>query len=255
VKALQAARRFLEEGRPAVLAMVVDGPGTGRRALYAGEGLVEGGMPKAIAAAVGADASALLEQGRSRSVSYGDSRVFIEVLTPPARLVVIGAGHAGQALAALATLVGFHVVVCDPRPALAAADRFHGSVETIVGWPHEVLDELGLDLRTSVVILSHDSRVEDPLLPLLLDSPVPYIGAMGSRRTHAARLERLRAAGCAEDDLARIHGPVGLDIGAETPEEMAVAILAEIILVRSRSGSGLPLKGVQGSIHGPAAGS
>lgn len=248
MRTLHAARRLLEQGRRAALATVIDGPGTGQRALFGDEGLVEGGLPEAVSALVAADAVEMLQR-RSRTLTYGDSRVFIEILTPPPRLVVVGAGHGGESLAALAALVGFEVVICDPRAALATADKFPEDTEIVVGWPHEELDRLGLDGRTSVVILSHDDRVEGPLLPLLLDSPVPYIGVMGSRRTHAARLDRLRGVGRTDHDLARIRGPVGLDIGAETPEEMAVAVLAEVILARSGAGTGLSLQGVDTPIH------
>jgi xanthine dehydrogenase accessory factor len=247
VKTLYAARRLLEEGRPAALATVIEGPEAGRRALFDGEGLVEGELPEDIAAEVAAAAVELLVHGRSCSVSCGGSRVFVDVLEPRPRLVVVGAGHAGEVLAAMAGLAGFDVVVCDPRAAFAVPDRFPAVAQIIVGWPHEVIGELNLDGRTSVVILSHDAKIEDPLLPLLLDSPVGYIGVMGSRRTHAGRLERLRASGCEDDELARIRGPVGLDIGAGTPEEMAVAILGEVILARSATGTGLPLCGLAGS--------
>jgi len=139
--------------------------------------------------------------------------------------------------------------VCDPRPAFTLPERFPDADRVVVGWPGDVVDQVQLDSRTYVVSLTHDTRVEGPLLPVVLQSPARYVGAMGSRRTHAKRIERLAGEGWDAAALERIHGPVGLDIGAERPSEVAVSILAEMIQARYRSGTGEALRGREGRIH------
>ncbi len=157
-----------------------------------------------------------------------DSNTFISIHNPPPQLLVAGAVHIAQALLPMARIAGFAPVVCDPRSSFAAAHRFPG--ETLrEGFADEVFPEVGPDARTAVVTLSHDPKIDDPALEAALASPAFYIGALGSRRTHAARLERLAGRGWGPGDLARIHGPVGLDIGARSPAEIAVAILAEMV--------------------------
>ena len=141
------------------------------------------------------------------------------------------------------------MIVADARKAWATHERFPDVDELIVGWPDAVFEKVGLDRRTYVVLLSHDARFENPVFPEVRGAPVRYIGAMGSRRTHRERAVRLQGDGWSDEEIGRIHGPVGLDIGAETPEEMAVAILAEIIQVRYGHGTGLSLRGTAGRIH------
>lgn len=154
--------------------------------------------------------------------------VFLRVYPPPVRLVVVGAVHVAQPLAAMARAAGLAVVVVDPRRAFATEDRFPG-VRLVRSWPAEGLEALAPDRRTAVVTLSHDPKLDDPGLVAALESPAFYVGALGSRRTHARRLDRLREAGVGEDALQRIHGPVGLKVGARTPGEIAVSILAEVV--------------------------
>jgi xanthine dehydrogenase accessory factor len=144
--------------------------------------------------------------------------------------------------------MGYRVTVADSRAVFATEERFPGS-RVLVGNPEEILDQITLDRRTWVIVLSHEKRLEDPVIEAALKSPVRYIGAMGSRRTHALRVERLQEKGFSDDDIARIHGPVGLDIGAESPQEVAVSILAEMTQVRYGHGSGMPLRGVEGRVH------
>ncbi|MDP8958512.1 MAG: XdhC family protein [Actinomycetota bacterium] len=251
----QALRRAIREERLAALATVVAGPGTGVRALLDYDhGVVAGSLPdelpNEVMEDVLADARSLMENERSRTLGYGEGReVFIETVAPDPRLVVFGAVHVAQPLVKIAKELRFRVTVTDARAAFTTRERFPQADELLVGWPDQVLDKLELDRRTYVVLLTHDARFEDPVLPAVLASPARYVGAMGSRRTHARRLEKLRAGGWEPDQLERIHGPVGLDIGAEQPAEVAVSILAEMIQVRYGAGSGEPLRGRQGRIH------
>ncbi len=152
---------------------------------------------------------------------------FLRPFNPPLRLLVIGAVHIAQPLVAMARLTGYEVVVVDPRQAFASAARFP-DVALVSEWPDRALESLAPDARTAVVTLSHDPKLDEPALAIALRSSAFYVGALGSKKTHAARLERLRALGLGEEALARIHAPVGLAIGARSPAEIAVSILAEI---------------------------
>jgi xanthine dehydrogenase accessory factor len=176
-----------------------------------------------------AEVAAVLSAMRdNRSVLDPDTNRFVQVFNPPLRLVVVGAVHIAQQLVPLATTAGYDVTVVDPRRAWASGERFP-AVALRTDWPDEALKALAPDHRTAVVTLTHDPKLDDPALAAALASPAFYIGALGSRRTQAKRLDRLRAAGFDAAALARIHGPVGLDIGAKGPAEIAVSILAEII--------------------------
>lgn len=160
-----------------------------------------------------------------RSGMEGD--VFVHVHNPPLRMIVVGAVHIAQALLPLARLAGYDPVLVDPRPAFGAASRFPG--ERIVGdWPDEALDLVGLDARTCVVTLTHDPKLDDPAIFRALRSEIFYLGCLGSTRTHAGRVARLQAAGFTDGEIGRIHAPVGLDIGAQGPGEIAVSIMAEV---------------------------
>lgn len=178
-----------------------------------------------------AEAETLLGSGRSMQLAGGDS-LFARAYVPSPRLLIVGAVHIAQALAPMATAAGFEVIVIDPRGAFASAERFPG-VQLSDEWPDEALARLGLDAATALVALSHDPKLDDPALELALPSTLFYIGALGSRRTHEKRLERLRAAGLGEL-TGRIHSPIGLDLGGRSPAEIAVSILAEVIQVRYR---------------------
>jgi xanthine dehydrogenase accessory factor len=247
---LEAVRRQLDAERLGAALTVIAGPDQGLHAvLDYDDGVVEGKLAPGLEDDVLADARALMEREQSRSVEYGDITVFIETLAPPPHLIVFGAVHTAQPLTVFATQLGFKVFVSDSRPAFTTEERFPDA-EVVLGRPDQVVDRLSLDRRTYVVLLSHDARFEDPVLPWVLASPVRYIGAMGSRRTHTKRRQRLAEAGYSEAEINRIHGPVGLDIGAETPAEVAISILAEIIQVRYGSGTGLSLRGREGRIHG-----
>lgn len=159
-----------------------------------------------------------------------DERVFVTIHNPPLRLLVVGAVHIAQALVQIARVAGYDPVLIDPRDTFGAQDRFPG--ETIVNdWPDDGVRAFGLDTRTALVLLTHDPKLDDPALEAALRSDVFYIGALGSKRTHAARVTRLRDAGFSEAEIGRIHGPVGLDIGAANPAEIALSIMAEITRV------------------------
>jgi len=232
VDVLRAAQAAAAAGSPAVVATLLDPPDAARRAAFAADGsILAGALPDGLREPVREAVSAALASDRSGTVEVAGREVFLEIVAPAPRLVVLGAGPASEPLVEMAASCGFDVVVADPRPAFAEASRFPGAVEVLVGWPEDLEGRLRIDERTFVVSLLHDERFEGPMLPMVLDSPARYIGAMGSRRTHAKRLERLAGQGYA-DAAERIHGPVGIDIGAETPAEIAVAILAEVISVR-----------------------
>ena len=157
-----------------------------------------------------------------------ESRLFAAIHNPPPRMVVVGGVHIAQPLMQMARLAGFDAVLVDPRESFASADRFPG--ETLIhDWPHEALEAQGLDARTAVVTLTHDPKLDDPAIETALRSEAFYVGCLGSTRTHAKRVTRLGAGGFGADAIARIHAPVGLDIGARSPAEIAVAILAEIV--------------------------
>ena len=176
-----------------------------------------------------AEIAQCLNSSESRPLSLGDDPVFLHTLTPPIRVVIVGATHVGQVLADLANRIGYDVVV-DPRAAFASADRL-GDFKSLTDWPEISLKSLGLDLRTAVVALTHAAAIDDEALTEALRSRCLYIGALGSTRTHAKRLQRLAAAGFNDADLARISAPVGLPIGAKGPAEIAVSIIAEIVKV------------------------
>lgn len=164
---------------------------------------------------------------RSASVEGADGETFLHVFNPPLRLLIVGAVHIAQPLSQMAAIAGYDVVVIDPRGAFATDARFPG-IELVPEWPDEGLEALELDHRTAVVTLTHDPKLDDPALTVALKSEVFYIGSLGSTRTHAARLERLRGEGFDEEALGRINGPIGLHIGARSPAEIALAIMAQV---------------------------
>ena len=167
---------------------------------------------------------------RSRTIQSNDPdghRLFVHVFNPPKRLIVVGAVHIAQSLAPMAVLAGYDVTVVDPRGTFASDERFPG-VALADGWPDDALEALAPDWRTAIVTLTHDPKLDDPALTVALRSDAFYIGALGSKRTHAQRLDRLRESGCSENHFTRIHGPVGLDIGATSPAEIALSILGQI---------------------------
>jgi xanthine dehydrogenase accessory factor len=174
-----------------------------------------------------------MDVGKSETVEIGGQKIFLNVYVPPARLIIVGAVHIAQALAPMAAMLDFDVTVVDPRGAWATSQRFPG-VKVVKDWADEAFQAMGLDSSTAVVTLTHDPKLDDPALETALRSDVFYVGALGSKRTHARRKERLSEAGIAEEQFTRIHGPVGLNIGAKSPAEIAISILGQIIEVRAR---------------------
>ncbi len=229
-----AALAAVHAERPALLARVIaPGDRVGTVGLLADKSERWG----AELAALALEAREALEQGLSRiaPARLADGRealVFLEAMPAPPLLVIVGATHVGVALAHLAREVGFRVIVADPRPALANRDRFPSADEILLAWPDEALARLDLARDASVAVLSHDPKFDRPALSGALRSDAGYIGAIGSRRTNEERFARLREEGFAEADLARVHAPIGLDLGARTAEETALAILAEVLAVR-----------------------
>ncbi|ACP25295.1 XdhC/CoxF family protein [Sinorhizobium fredii NGR234] len=172
--------------------------------------------------------SETLRSGRPSLATLAERSVFINTYLPPPRLVVIGAVHISQALARLAPVAGFDMSIIDPRTAFATAERFHG-VELLADWPEDVLPMRPLDPYTALAAVTHDPKIDDYPIRAALDAGCFYVGALGSRKTHASRVERLRSAGVPEEAIGRIKAPIGLNIGAASPAEIAIAVLAEII--------------------------
>ncbi len=182
-----------------------------------------------------AAAVALIED-KSRLVDSDQGQCFLHAFNPPLRMLVIGAVHIAQPLAQMAAVTGYDVTIIDPRGAFVSEERFPG-LTVSAEWPDEALIKLGLDHRTAVVTLTHDPKIDDPALHIALRAPVFYIGCLGSNRTHGLRIERLAADGFTEAEIGRIHGPIGLDIAAKSPAEIAVAILAEVTQALRRQGA------------------
>ncbi|MFO1072784.1 MAG: XdhC family protein [Geminicoccaceae bacterium] len=217
---LAALNRARGEKRRVCLVRYLD---TAALALTVDGAAMLGELPEDVAEA----AAAALRRDQSGLVETSRGATFLQVFNPPLRLVVIGAVHIAQALAPMAALLGYHVTVVDPRRAFATDSRFP-EVAMTTEWPDEALAALAPDRRTAVVALTHDPKIDDPGLDVALRSEAFYIAALGSRRTHAGRLERLRGLGHDAGTLARIHGPAGLAIGAVSPAEIAVSVLAEM---------------------------
>jgi len=238
---LDAVRAALVEDRPLALLSVVEGEHAGARAAVAGDGRWIGSLGDAAcdAAAHGA-ASSRLASGLAGIEEIAGVSVFVDPIVPAPRLAIVGAVHIAIPLCRMANAAGYSVIVVDPRAAFLTEARIPDAAQLIARWPDDALPQLDLGPRDAAVCLAHDPKFEDPALAVLLRSRVGYIGAIGSRTTHGKRVGRLREAGFEEEAVARIHSPVGLDLGAATPAEIAVAILAEVVAVRrGRSGGTL----------------
>ncbi|MCQ4083126.1 XdhC family protein [Streptomyces sp. RB6PN25] len=280
---LAGALGAVAAGDAAAVARIVSGPAEllGEALVVAADGSYDGGFgDPELDATVRAETAAFLEVGRTGTVEIGNRlasadqeqseggaqrsgsfcgealKLIIESSVPPPRMLVFGAIDFAAALVRAGKFLGYHVTVCDARPVFATKARFPEADEVVVDWPHRYLDSQVLDGRAALCVLTHDAKFDIPLLQRALKLPVGYVGAMGSRRTHLQRLDRLREVGVTELELARLHSPIGLDLGARTPEETALSIAAEIVAHR-RGGSGQSLTRSGGPIHhdtAPAAG-
>jgi xanthine dehydrogenase accessory factor len=239
-----AVRDLVRSDRRGALVTVVAGPGIGAKLLVT-PGAVEGSLgDPALDDEAARIARELLPAEEAAVREVAGRQLFFDVYAPQPRLLIVGAVDFAEALARLARFTGFKVTVVDARERFATTERIPDADEVVVAWPHEHLAANPPDDATYAAVLTHEPRFDDPTLTALLRSPVAYIGAMGSRRAHAERLERLREAGFGDADIARISGPIGLDIGAKSPEETAVSILAEVIAARhGRSGGRLSQQG------------
>ncbi|KAB1145244.1 XdhC/CoxI family protein [Streptomyces luteolifulvus] len=258
--ALSAAVR----GEPAAVARVVRGPAglLGRTLLVRPDGshdeAYEGGFggPAELDRTAAAEARALLDTGRTGTVDLsedgshcpGGLTLLVESSVPAPRMIVFGAIDFAAALVRVGKFLGYHVTVCDARPVFATRARFPEADDIAVDWPHRYLRRTETDGRTVLCVLTHDAKFDVPLLTAALRMPVAFVGAMGSRRTHTDRERRLREAGLGARELARLRSPIGLDLGARTPEETALSIAAEIVAAR-RGGTGVPLTGSGTPIH------
>ncbi|MGW1048662.1 XdhC family protein [Streptomyces sp. NPDC002521] len=254
--ALAAAAR----GEAAAVARIVEGPAElrGRALLVRPDGSHDGGFgahPE-LDRTVAAEAGAFLDAGRTGTLEIGEQgsrcgaplTVLVESSVPPPRMIVFGAIDFASALVRVGKFLGYHVTVCDARPVFATRTRFPDADEIVVEWPHRYLERTETDGRSVLCVLTHDAKFDVPLLQVALRLPVAYVGAMGSRRTHLDRNQRLRDVGVTELELARLRSPIGLDLGARTPEETALSIGAEIVANR-RGGSGTALTGAHTPIH------
>ncbi|MFC8277668.1 XdhC family protein [Streptomyces sp. NPDC057271] len=244
----------------AALARIVSGPTDlmGRALLVRPDGAYEGslgGHPELDRTAAG-EALAMLDAGRTGTVGIGEDgsrcgqplTLLVESSVPAPRMIVFGAIDFASALVRVGKFLGYHVTVCDARPVFATPARFPEADEIVVEWPHRYLESTEVDGRTVLCVLTHDAKFDVPLLEAALKLPVAYVGAMGSRRTHEDRNKRLREVGVTEIELARLRSPIGLDLGARTPEETALSIAAEIVANR-RGGTGASLTGAHTPIH------
>jgi xanthine dehydrogenase accessory factor len=248
-------------GEPVAVATVISGPGQvgARRVIW-------GDTARGSAGSLGAgqrlddaaddDVRGMLAQGLTGIRHYGEHgerrgdelAVFVNSFAPPPRMFVFGAIDFAAAVARIGKFLGYYVTVCDARPVFATRARFPDADEVVVDWPHRFLAGTEVDGRTVICVLTHDPKFDVPVLEVALRTPAGYVGAMGSRRTHQDRLERLRAVGLTEAELARLRSPIGLDLGARTPEETAVSIAAELIRMRW-GGTGQALTDTDGRIH------
>jgi xanthine dehydrogenase accessory factor len=235
----------VQAGQLVALATVIAGEGLGNKLLIWPAGQSVGSLGSAaLEAEVRQRAAELLAAQRTERFSIvtatGNSEIFVEVHAPPPKLIIVGAVHIAIPLVTFAKALGYITVVLDAREAFATPERFAHADRVLVEWPADVLPTLGLDESTFIVVLTHDEKIDNPTLAVALRSPVRYIGALGSKKTHARRVAALQAAGITAAELARLHAPIGLNLGARRPEEIAVSIIAEMVAVTNAEYAGAP---------------
>jgi xanthine dehydrogenase accessory factor len=254
---LRAVDEAIRADRPVALATLLDGPGAGAKmAVTEDEAVGALGVTPLLDDGVARDARGFLDEGRSMVRSYSargevmgaELRVAIQAFAAPPSMVVFGAIDFSAALAPIAAEIGYRVTIVDAREAFARSPRYAEHAEVVVDWPDRYLAGRELGPRDAVLVFTHDPKFDEPALVAALASGAGYIGALGSRRTHADRAERLRRAGVGEEDLERINSPCGLDVGARTPAETAIAVLGEILALRAHRGGGR-LAEASGPIH------
>jgi xanthine dehydrogenase accessory factor len=252
-----AVHEAAQAGRPAAIATLLDGPRAGARLALVGDGAVLGTLgDEALDRNVARDAAGLLAQGVTALRRYGadgatlgeELRVHVRALASPPQLLVVGATDFSAALAALAAQLGYAVTICDARERFARSSRYARFAEVVTAWPQELLAERTPGPRDAVLAFTHDPKFDEPALIAALASDAGFVGALGSRRTTAERAQRLRAAGLSDEQLARLHAPCGLDVGAGTPHEVAISVLAEILAQRTGR-SARPLRETAGAIR------
>lgn len=245
-----AARKLAAEGTVAVVATVVEGDTVGAKALIT-DSMVTGTLgDDSLDKQIESQVTGSGERPRTGLIeTESGARVFLDVFDPSPQLIIFGAVHTAQALDWFARKLGYRVVVTDARRALATRERFPNTDQLLIGWPDEAFAQLTITPATAIAILSHDPKFDEPALLGALKTEARYIGAVGSRKTNADRRERLQKAGVSDEQIDRIHGPIGLNIGGSTPEEMAISILAEMIAV-THDRDGRPLSASQSAIRG-----
>lgn len=227
----------LEAGRPVALATVVAGPGVGRKLFIWPDGRTQGdlgstGLNEQVVR-YAAERLAIQEPGWATfDLTGGTAEVFVDVFPPLPRLIIVGAVHIAIPLVTMAKVLGFRTIVIDARSAFATRERFPHADELIVEWPSTAMEKLGLDEATYIAIMTHDDKLDIPALQAALASPARYVGILGSTQTHARRVQALKSLGLTDEQLARIHAPIGLRLGAICPEEIALSIMSEVVAVR-----------------------
>lgn len=232
---LERLATAIASGAPVILATIIRGAEheIGRHLLLQRDGSIHGDRADAaFVKCVQEQAAALFQPERSATVTEGTREIFLESYFPPPKLIVVGAVHVAIPLVTFAKELGYKVILIDPRQAFATAERFPTADVLLQRWPEEALAEIGIDASTCLAVLTHDPKFDDPAIKYALQFAPAYLGVLGSRKTHEKRLQRLKADGLTEQQLARLHAPIGLDIAARTPAEIALSIMAEIIAVR-----------------------
>lgn len=226
-------KKRLDEGRPIASVTVIEGPDAGRELVVEESGRVAGQLETGLEEKAISEARAALAEGLSRRSRPQDTEVFIDVIVPPPTLVVVGGVHIAIALTALARTLGYRTVVVDPRGVFGSSERFPHADRLMSEWPADALEEIGLHRSTAVAALTHDPKLDDPALRSALPSQAFYVGALGSRKAQEKRRTRLREGGLSDEQVARLCAPIGLDIGARTPEEIALAVMAQIVAAKN----------------------